>query len=401
MNGAAIHLNFRHDFQSDIDAIGRSTQIPVFLEMLLLATGMGFAAVARVTESRWVTCRALDRISFGLAPGDELDVESTLCHEVRLFDAEIVIDDVHADPVYCDHKTPAKYGFRSYVSVPIRRADGSFFGTLCAIDPQPRLLKDDRILAMIRLVARLIGEGLVGDENLLRTQKSLTNELRLSGVQDQFIAILAHDLRGPVSALDAGLRILERRGHRVATGEIAALMKGSVRRMAALIENLLDQARTRLGGGIIIERDASERLEPALRQIVAELNAVTPDNPIDVTIDLPCLINCDRPRIAQLLSNLLGNAAKHGAFGQTIKLVARLDGTTLVMSVTNMGKKIPFALRKSLFEPFERGDDRPHGEGLGLGLYIASEIAKGHGGTLDVASDDALTVFTFRMPNAV
>lgn len=401
MIGAAKRMEFRHDFQSDIDAVGRSTQVPVFLETVLLATGMGFAAIARVTDSRWVTCRAVDRISFGLEPGDELDVESTLCHEVRLSNDEIVIDDVQTDPTYRDHNTPAKYGFRSYISVPIRNADGAFFGTLCAIDPEPRQLKDDRVLGMFRLFAKLIGEGLDADEKLLKMEKAFSRERRLAGVQDQFIAILAHDLRGPVSALGAGLRMLERRGLSADTSEIATLMNGSVQRMAALIENLLDQARKRSGDGIVIERDAAESLEPSLRQIVAELTAVSPDHPIEVTINLPAPINCDRPRIAQLLSNILGNAVTHGSYGEPIQLDVRLEGNTLLLVVANKGKKIPDGLRASLFEPFARGDGRPHGEGLGLGLYIASEIAKGHGGTLDVTSDDALTVFTFRMPNAV
>lgn len=389
------------DIQSDIDAISNNTQIPIFLETALLATGMGFAAVARVTESQWVTCRAVDQISFGLGPGDELDVESTLCHEVRLSDTEIVIEDVLTDPIYCHHKTPAKYGFRSYISIPIKKADGSFFGTLCAIDPSPRRLKDDRVLAMFRLFARMIGEGLDIDAKLHQTQRAFNRELKLATVQDQFIAILAHDLRGPISAIDAGIRIIERSGLSKQTGEILPLMKGSARRMAALIENLLDQARKRLGGSIVIERDNVENLAPTLRQIISEINAVSPDQPIKVTIDLPVAINCDRPRIAQLLSNLLGNAVTHGAYQEIIEVEAKLVQKMLVISVANKGKMIPASLRATMFEAFERGSDRPNREGLGLGLYIASEIAKGHGGALDVSSDNDLTVFTFCMPNAI
>ena len=127
-----------HDFYNDLKEIERNTLVPTLLQTVTLATGMGFAAVARVTASRWVTCQTVDKISFGLAPGDELDVESTLCHEVRLSNTEIVIDDVANDPVYCTHHTPATYGIQSYISVPIYKKDGTFFGTLCAIDPEPR-----------------------------------------------------------------------------------------------------------------------------------------------------------------------------------------------------------------------------------------------------------------------
>lgn len=389
-----------HDFQRDIDAIGRSTTIPTLLETVLLATGMGFAAVARVTESRWVTCRAVDQISFGLNPGDELDVESTLCHEVRLSSDEIVIDDVQSDPIYVNHHCPARYGFRGYISVPIRRADGSFFGTLCAIDPHPRKLKDDRILAMFRLFAKMIAEGLDADEILAESENALTRERELAKHQEQFIAILAHDLRNPINSLTAGLRMIERHDIDDPAGELVGLMKASVNRMGLLIENLLDQARKRQGGGIVIERSPTRDLGPALTQIISELQAVAPDQDIKALIDLPQPVDCDIPRVSQLFSNLLGNAITHGAHGCPIRVSATMDDDCFTLSVANNGKRIPDDLLPMLFTPFERGHDRPSREGLGLGLFISSEIAKGHGGTLTVASDDKTTVFTFRMPNA-
>lgn len=387
-----------HDFRDDIDAIGRSTTIPILLETVLLATGMGFSAVARVTESRWVTCRALDQISFGLTPGDELEVESTLCHEVRQFDREIVIDDVYADPAYVNHHCPARYGFRGYISVPIHRADGSFFGTLCAIDPEPRNLKQDRVLSMFRLFAKMIGEGLDADAALFESQDALIHERRLAEIQEQFIAILAHDLRNPVNALTAGLRMIERREIDPKSAELVRLMKASINRMGLLIENLLDHARKRSGGGIVIERALTEDLGASLNQIISELQAVAPHQPIMADIALPVAVDCDVPRVAQLFSNLLGNAITHGADGGPITVVARVVDEAFVLSVANGGAKISDDMLPTLFLPFERGRDRPSREGLGLGLFIASEIAKGHEGTLSVESDDSRTVFTFEMP---
>lgn len=389
----------KHDFQEDIDAISRSSTVPTLLETVILATGMGFAAIARVTPSRWVTCRAVDQISFGLKPGDELDVESTLCHEVRKLDHEIFIDDVHDDPVYVSHHCPARYGFRSYVSVPIRKADGSFFGTLCAIDPEPRQLKNERVFGMFRLFAKMIGEILDVDEELSQSKDSLAQERRLSGVQEQFIAILAHDLRNPVSALTSGLRMLERGVGGSADQELVSLMRASVNRMGLLIENLLDQARKRTGAGIVIERNWTTELGASLRQIGAELQAVAWDQRIEFEIDLGVPVNCDPPRVSQLLSNLLANAVTHGAPGAPIHVTAQATEKEFVLSVANSGKKIAEEMLPTLFLPFERGDDRPSREGLGLGLFISSEIAQGHGGTLNVVSDDAKTVFTFRMPN--
>lgn len=388
-----------HDFQDDIDAIGRSTVIPTLLETIVLATGMGFAAVARVTEARWVTCRAVDTISFGLTPGDELDIESTLCHEVRQYDREIVIDDVNSDPIYVNHHCPARYGFRGYISVPIRRADGSFFGTLCAIDPQPHKLTDKRVLGMFRLFSKMIGEVLDADEILAESKGALLHERDLAEVQEQFIAILAHDLRNPVSALTAGLRMIERRNIDAATVELVGFMRASVNRMGLLIENLLDQARKRSGGGIVIELSQAEDLGKALSQISTELQAITPEQPIKMTIELPTPVLCDVARISQLFSNLLGNAVTHGASGKPIEVAARLVDGDFVLTVANSGDAIPEDLLPTMFMPFERTSNRPSREGLGLGLFIAMEIAKGHGGTLTVASNDVETVFTFRMPN--
>ena len=389
----------QHDFKEDLDIIGQSTAIPILLETLTLATGMGFAAVARVTDSRWVTCRAVDHISFGLQPGDELEIESTLCHEVRECDREIVIDDVEADPVYVNHRSPAKYGFRGYVSVPIRRADGSFFGTLCAIDPKPRELNNERVLAMFRLFAKLIGDSLDADVALKVKDDELETERSKADTQEQFIAILAHDLRNPVNALTAGLRMMERMQIDSKAANLVGLMRASVNRMGLLIENLLDQARNRSGDGIVIERSLTQDLGPALVQIVSEIRAVAANQPIFEDFALTEAVYCDVPRVSQLFSNLLANAITHGKDSESIRATARTADGKFILTVANKGIRIAEGKLPTLFMPFEKGTDRPSRDGLGLGLYIASEIAKGHGGTLSVASDDNETVFTFSMPN--
>jgi len=374
--------------------------VPTLLETVTLATGMGFAAVARVTESRWVTCRAVDKISFGLKPGDELDVESTLCHEVRLSDQEIVIDDVKNDPTYCNHHTPRTYGIQSYISVPIHKKDGTFFGTLCAIDPEPRKLKSQNVLEMFRLFAKMIGDSLEVDLKLRESESAVLQERHLAEIQQQFIAILAHDLRNPVSALDAGLRLLEREKLEQPSAKVVTLMKTSLGRMSNLIENLLDRARQRHDGGIVIERDADAPLEPVILQIVSEIKAVSPDHVIECDIDLRGNIDCDRERIAQMLSNLLRNAITYGAEGRRIEVAAKRAEGEIVLSVANEGKAIPADILPSLFLPFQQGTAGRNRKGLGLGLYIASEIAKAHGGNLSVTSDDDQTKFIFRMPQA-
>jgi sigma-B regulation protein RsbU (phosphoserine phosphatase) len=111
-------------------------------------------------------------------------------------------------------------------------------------------------------------------------------------------------------------------------------------------------------------------------------------------------VNCDRGKIAQLFSNLLGNALTYGSAEQPVRVRAVCDAETIELSVANAGEPIPAVALKRLFQPFYRGAVAPSRQGLGLGLYIAHEIAKAHGGTLEVVSTHEETRFTFRMPSA-
>ena len=124
------------DFQADIAAIQNIDAVPTILDVVCRTTGMGFAAVARVTEDRWIACGVKDEIAFGLEPGGELKVETTICHEIRESREAVIINHVAEDRLYCGHPTPALYGFQSYISMPIILSNGRFFGTLCAIDPR-------------------------------------------------------------------------------------------------------------------------------------------------------------------------------------------------------------------------------------------------------------------------
>jgi sigma-B regulation protein RsbU (phosphoserine phosphatase) len=123
-----------------------------------------------------------------------------------------------------------------------------------------------------------------------------------------------------------------------------------------------------------------------------------PDRTILAAIDLDGPVDCDRIRIGQLLSNLLANALTHGAADRPVTVRAEARSGVFELSVANAGEPIPPAMAKRLFLPFFRGAGRPSRQGLGLGLYIASEIARAHGGALDVASTAQETRFTFRMP---
>ena len=134
--------------------------IRAILEDVCRATKMGFAALARVTDSRWIACQVVDQIEFGLDPGDELAVATTICNEIRESGEAVVIDHVTIDAGWRTHPTPTLYGFESYISFPVVLSDGSFWGTLCAIDPHPHQVSSEELVALIggfaARVARII-----------------------------------------------------------------------------------------------------------------------------------------------------------------------------------------------------------------------------------------------------
>ena len=162
--------------KADVDLISRIPAVQSLLEVVCRTTKLGFAAVARVTPDRWIACAVRDEISFGLQPGGELEVATTLCSEIRDSGKLVVINHVDQDATYCHHPTPAKYGFQSYISVPIRLSDGQFFGTLCAIDPRPAILNTPETVGMFELFASLIAFHLDAQQRVADSEKALLDE---------------------------------------------------------------------------------------------------------------------------------------------------------------------------------------------------------------------------------
>ena len=196
------------DFSKDLEAVARIPAVATILEVVCRTTGMGFAAVARVTEDRWIACDVRDEIQFGLKPGGELKVETTICNEIRQSGNAVVIDHVSRDNVFCSHPTPAMYGFESYISVPIILPGRGFFGTLCAIDPRPARVNTPPVIGMFNLFAELIAFHLDAQERLAASAASLSDERRTAELREQFIAVLGHDLRNPLASIDGGAQLL-------------------------------------------------------------------------------------------------------------------------------------------------------------------------------------------------
>lgn len=382
-----------------ITAIGRIDAVSSILEVCCRVTGMGFAAVARVTDTEWTACAVRDEIGFGLGVGGQLEVKTTLCDEVRSERETIVFDHAAEDPRFADHHTPRIYGLQSYISTPITRADGSFFGTLCAIDPHPHHVSKPETIETFKLFAQLIAAQLDADERLAASETALLDQAEAAVLQDQFIAVLGHDLRNPLAGADAGALLLQRMDLPEKAQSIIGAIRASHARMGRLIDDVLDFARGRLGGGVSVQPKALSDLAEALEQVVQEMRSAHPYRTIATDLSITNEVAVDRDRVGQLLSNLLGNALMHGAPEGEIRVAAVITDGLFELSVSNPGDPIPEHVMPGLFEPFHRGaSDNGNRDGLGLGLYIASQIAQAHGGMLEVTSDAAETTFRFRMP---
>jgi sigma-B regulation protein RsbU (phosphoserine phosphatase) len=239
---------------------------------------------------------------------------------------------------------------------------------------------------------RLYEENLQIAKRLAETK--LMQEQQQAVIREQFIAVLGHDLRNPLGGIMSAADLLARNELNARDAKLVGILQASSKRMFEMINNIMDLARGRLGGGITIIPITSD-LQKLLHQVAAELQVSWPQRIINTDFEIDNPIQCDPARIAQLVSNLLANALTHGSSNETVLLKAKVSRTSWEISVINKGKPIPEEALQNLFQPFHREGHRSN-NGLGLGLYIASEIAKAHNGLLTVASNEEQTCFTFR-----
>jgi two-component system sensor histidine kinase/response regulator len=234
--------------------------------------------------------------------------------------------------------------------------------------------------------------------SLAQELKDRTETLRLN---EMFSALLAHDLRNPLSAILASAQLLKRRSADPHAQEASARILSSGKHMGRLIEDMLDLARARLAGGIMIKREPGD-IKALVERVVRECQAASPGRMVETVYSGDFAGHWDAERIAQVASNLIGNALKHGNPAAPVEV--QLDGSKhgeVILNVANRGT-IPPELVNHLFDPF-RGGQRPAGrsDGLGLGLYIVYQVVKAHGGRVELTTGrDDRTVFQVSLPRS-
>ncbi|HET9620362.1 MAG TPA: ATP-binding protein [Kofleriaceae bacterium] len=231
-----------------------------------------------------------------------------------------------------------------------------------------------------------------------RAARSAIERKRLQELEQLLIGVVSHDLRGPLQTVSLNCELAIDEAARTATPLTPRVGRAlaAARRALGLVNDLLDATRARLGSPLPVERTATD-LVPLCAHLVQEVAAG--DRAIRFEAPASLVAQVDGPRIAQVLSNLLGNALQHGAAGSPIAVWLTAAGDQLELGVHNTGAPIPDVLRGKLFEPLERSQLPSRHHSIGLGLYIVHEIVKAHGGAIDVSSSaDAGTTFRVRLP---
>lgn len=413
------------NFQKDVTNIQNISIIPNLLNVICQTTGMGFAAVARVTDERWITCSVHDNLSFGLKPGDELEIKTTICNEIRENRKAVIIDNVSEDDEFRNHHTPAIYGIQSYISVPIIRMDGSFFGTLCAIDPKPNELKTFKVREMFNLFAELISFHLTSIEEVVKSNniiieknnliekteaekqnaERIKSDIELKLIEknislkkmntelEAFNYISSHDLQEPLRKIQFFTDIIEREeeGKLSAKAKNAFLkIRNSAFRMQNLINDLLMYSKTKFDERKFEQKD----LNLIANEVIEDLQEEIENNTVQFDIQNLGKLPVIEFQFRQLLYNLFSNSLKFASPDRKLIIKVYSEITQIAMSgnqtlspnakylkitIADNGIGFDQLYSEKIFGLFQALHTKPV-KSTGIGLTIVKRVVENHNG---------------------
>ncbi|WP_254412181.1 sensor histidine kinase [Dyadobacter diqingensis] len=402
----------------DIENIKQIPIVPTMLEVICRATGMGFAAIARVTQDRWIACDVRDEVGFGLVSGGELKIETTICNEIRDMREAVVIDHVDTSDLYRNHHTPKIYGLQSYISFPIIKKNGDFFGTLCAIDPNPAELNNPKIIGMFSLFVELISFHLQSADLLERSNvavKELSRQLTDSMDENrQYRYISDHNLQEPLRKIRMFSNMLVNAADtndNFKTRDFASKINSSAQRFSMMIKDLSDFS------DLDYQKKSFEKVD--LNKVMADVWVQLSDNLVEknATFDSDLLpqIQGIPLQIEQLFYHLIHNAVKFSKKDKPLHLQIRTKSIPLIHTDHDLAEQpdVKYAeirledngigIEKSQLEKiFDIFSQLPHEhvpEGKGVGLAYCRKIVRNHGGTITAQSEsDTGTIFSIVLP---
>ena len=384
-------------FQTDIEDIQSLSIIPTILDVICESTQMGFAAIARVTEDTWITCGVLDKLSFGLSVGDELDISTTFCNQVRKTDQIVVIDHVDTDNTYVNHPIPKQYGFQSYISVPIIKKNGEFFGTLCALDLKPNKVNNAKVIDMFNMFSGLISSHL----DVVKTMNSQVDLIKKKEDElENYSFITSHDLQEPLRKIQFLTDLLEHNETRNLSKKGKKLfnsIKTSATRMRNIVNDLLKYSQNAPNPNLLEDVKMHKlilRVEFRLIEIFKQNNSKLIINDLGKLPVLPL-------QMEQLFFNLFSNSLKFKhperdlviTINSTIASGANFNVEKLLkdveyceIEVTDNGIGFDPIYSEKIFKMFQYLKPSEDNKSTGMGLAIAKRIAHNHEGEIIATS---------------
>jgi signal transduction histidine kinase len=401
----------------DIENVQRIPIVSTMLDVICRVTGMGFAAIARVTQDRWIACSVRDEIEFGLKPGGELKIETTICNEIRNSGQAVIIDHVSESDDFRNHHTPLMYGFESYISVPIMLKTG-FFGTLCAIDPKPAQLNNAKTIGMFKLFAELIAFHLQSMDVMERSYTAVTELNRhLADSQDenrQYKYISDHNLQEPLRKIMMFSTMLvnatEIRDVDKAK-DLALKINSNAQRFSMMIKDLSEFSKLNPENAIFEPVDLNRTVENIGLQLQAQLDAK--NGRID-TGNLP-LVFAVQGQMEQLFYHLVRSVLQYSSKEEPLFIHVYSTGAILVQQHEALGlaDKTDYveinletngigAERTQLDKIFDLFAPVPFNqklEGGGIGLAYCRKIIRNHGGNITAQPGPGTgTIFSMTLP---
>lgn len=380
-----------------IELLNSLDAVATLLRVACDLSGLKFAAVAEVSAERWIACAVHDRLDYGLTVGTELELEATFCNHVRSSHDAVIITDVDQDPSYCDHPLPQRYGWKSYLSLPVFRPNGTFFGTLCGFDRQPApLLEQPVVIGSLEGFARLLGELIAQEEQRRDETPGPRGEGDLQALHDQLLVLFEQDLQQPLHALALAA------GAWVEQLPAALGWRAEAQRLARRSAEAADFVRARLGHGPLLKPTVVDGVNAHIEALVANLGVRYPAPIFQTALPtLPATVRLDLPRLLQALEALLEYAARRTAPGQAIRLSGEIKERAYILQVDSPDAPPEPGELAQRCQPVLVPSAAGTPAGLALELYLAQEITRGHGGSLTVRTLNGRQHFTLILPTAL
>ncbi len=217
-------------------------------------------------------------------------------------------------------------------------------------------------------------------------------------MEEEFISLLGHDLRNPISSLMMAAELLSTADLDEDLLEVSNTIKRTSHRMAGLVDNILEFARCNFGEGILLRRYKTDALEKNIQQVIKVVRIIFNEKKLDTNFDLKHSVDCDVLRIAQMVLNMVCYSMQHTNIEDPVFLQVNCDEKRLLIDVTHKTGAQSHGDLEDLFDPFVKASGISTKKSLGLGMYVAREIAVAHGGTLEASVEQHLFKLTFLLP---